>query len=322
MASTTLGGTDLTTSRVVLGTMTFGSQVAAAEASTMVQTCLEAGVTHFDTANAYNAGRSEEILGEALGTHRDEVLVATKVFNPMGDGPDDAGLSEAAINKAIDASLQRLQTDYVDLYYLHQPDYRVPIEESMGAMEALREAGKIRYWATSNYAAWQIADMCHRAAEHDWQQPLTAQQMYNPIARRLDDEYANFAADFGVSTVAYNPLAGGLLTGKHQLGATPEPNSRFTLEMYRDRYWNEYQFAAVSKLKDLADGAGITLPELSFRWLLSRPLIDAVLIGASSVDQLRANLDACAGPALDDDLVGECDAVWETVRGAAPAYNR
>lgn len=317
-----LGGTDLTTSRLVFGTMTFGSQVDKAEATQMLDASLAAGVTTFDTANAYNNGRSEEILGAWLPAHRDEVVIATKVCNPMGPGPDDVGLSQKAIVKAIDASLQRLQTDYVDLYYLHKPDCNTSIEESLAALQGLVQAGKIRYGATSNYAAWQMAEMLWLAERNGWQPLRVSQPMYNLIARRVDEEYAAFSARCGISNIVYNPLAGGLLTGKHQPDADPHPGSRFTQDAYRQRYWNTAQFAAVDRLQELATQFGLTLVELSFRWLLSRPLVDAVLIGASSLSQLHANLAACQGSTLEDRLLEQCDEVWQTLRGAAPSYNR
>jgi len=318
----TLSGTDLVTSRLVLGTMTFGSQVDVAEAARMVDACLDAGVTAFDTANAYNQGRSEEILGALVAERRDEVLIATKVCNPMGPDPDDAGLSRSAILKAIDESLRRLRTDYVDLYYLHKPDWSTPVEESLEALDALVQAGKIRYGATSNYAAWQMAEMLWLAERNGWQPLRVSQPMYNLVARRLDEEYAAFSEHCGITNIVYNPLAGGLLTGKHQPESDPEPGSRFTMDAYRQRYWNEAQFAAVTRLHDLAAAAGLTLIELSFQWLLSRPLVDAVLLGASSLGQLRANLAACRESTLDEEIVAGCDEVWQTLRGATPSYNR
>lgn len=322
MEQRTLNGTDLTTSQVVFGTMTFGSQVDVDEAGRMVQVCLDAGVTMFDTANAYNDGRSEEILGEALRGRRDEVLIATKVANPMGPGPDDAGLSRKAIFRAIDASLQRLQTEHVDLYYLHKPDPSTPIEESLGALDELVRVGKIRFGATSNYAAWQMTEMLWLAERNGWRPLHVSQPMYNLVARRLDEEYAAFSESCGVSNIVYNPLAGGLLTGKHRPEAQPEPGSRFTMEMYRERYWNAAQFTAVAQLDEIAAEAGLTLVELSFRWLLSRRLVSAVLVGASHLDQLRANLAACREPVLDEEVAARCDEVWQTLRGAAPSYNR
>jgi aryl-alcohol dehydrogenase-like predicted oxidoreductase len=322
MKHVTLSGTDLQTSQVVLGTMTFGSQVDLGEARNMVHTCLDRGISLFDTANAYNEGRSEEILGQLVKDRREQVLIATKVGNPMGSDPTDAGLNRAAIFEAIDASLERLQTDYVDVYYLHKPDWSTPIEESLEAMDALVRAGKIRYGATSNYAAWQMAEMLWLAERNGWQPLLVSQPMYNLVARRLDDEYAAFSKSCGLSNIAYNPLAGGLLTGKHQPEASPQPGSRFTMENYRERYWNAAQFAAVARLGDLAAEAGLTLVELSFRWLLSRPLVDAVLLGASSLEQLWSNLAACEETALNEELATACDEVWQELRGAAPNYNR
>ena len=319
----TLGTSDIGVSRLIFGTMTFGSQVDLPEARSMVEACVEAGVTMFDTANSYNAGLSEEMLGTVVKERRGEILIATKVSNPMGPDPDDAGLSRGAIFKAIDASLGRLQTDYVDLYYLHKPDRNTPVEESLEAMQDLIDAGKVRSVGTSNYAAWQLVDMEYLAEQRGWQVPAISQQMYNLLARRLDDEYGAFAAaHHHIKNVVYNPLAGGLLTGKHRYGAAAAPNSRFSMETYRERYWNDAQFDAIDRLKRIAGDAGLTLLELSFHWLLSRPLVDAVLIGASNLEQLRSNLAACAQTHVDEEVALACDEVWQTLRGAAPKYNR
>jgi aryl-alcohol dehydrogenase-like predicted oxidoreductase len=317
-----VAGTDLSVSRLVLGTMTFGSQVDGTDARAMIDRALDAGINMFDTANAYNAGESERILGAALEGRRDEVMIATKVFNPMGDAPDDRGLSERAIHKAIGASLERLGTDYVDLYYFHQPDWDTPFEESLGAMDALVTAGKVRHIGVSNYAAWQICELnCLRA--RDGRPPvLVSQQMYNLLARRIEEEYAAYALRAGLFDIVYNPLAGGLLTGKHRAGDTPAEGSRFTLEMYRQRYWDEAHFRAVERLGSISGDAGMTLLELAFSWLLSRPLVDAVLLGASSMEHLESNLAACERPPLDDELSKRCDEVWAELRGPAAAYNR
>jgi aryl-alcohol dehydrogenase-like predicted oxidoreductase len=315
-------GTDMIVSRLVLGTMTFGSQVDEVEARRMVDRSLEAGTTMFDTANAYNGGESERILGTAVKHHRGEVLIATKVFNPMGNEPDDRGLGKAAIHKAIDASLERLATDYVDVYYFHQPDWSTPIEESLAAVDELVAAGKVRHIGVSNYAAWQICEInCLRRRE---EKPpvLISQQMYNLLARRVEEEYASYSEHEGLFDIVYNPLAGGLLSGKHSPGSTPPEGTRFTMEMYRRRYWDDAHFRAVEQLGTVARDAGLTLAELSFRWLLTRSLVDSVLLGASSMNQLEANLAACEGPPLDDEVMAECDEVWPDLRGPAAAYNR
>jgi len=317
-----LSGTDLVSSRLVLGAMTFGSQVDQETATAMVNLSLEAGINHFDTANAYNAGESERMLGRALGSRRSEVIVATKVFGTMGDGPDDKGLSAAAIKKQIDASLSRLGTDYVDLYYLHSPDHTVPVEESLGAMSDLVREGKVRHGAASNYAAWQLCQMSGLSSERGWPSVRVSQVMYNLISRGLDDEYVAFAEAYGVSSIVYNPLAGGLLTGKHRPESVPVEGSRFNNPAYRDRYWTAQQFSAVEQLRIVAEGAGISLIELSLRWLLARPPVEAVLVGASGLGQLEANIAAADGPPLDPDVMDACDAIWHELRGPLPHYNR
>lgn len=314
--------TDLEVSRLVMGTMTFGSQVDEQGAADMVGRCLDEGINMFDTANAYNEGRSEEILGKLIAPHRAGVLIATKVFNPMGDAPDDRGLTKAAIRKAIEASLRRLGTEYVDLYYFHQPDWATDIEESLEALQDLVDAGKVRHAGLSNYSAWQIAEIHGLQAATGRPRPHVSQQMYNLLARRIDDEYAGFSTHYDIFDIVYNPLAGGLLTGKHGRDHTPEPGTRFALDMYRQRYWDEPHFAAVEDLRRASSDAGLDLIQLSFRWLLGRDLVDAVLLGASSMTHLEANLEACWGPRLDDDILKRCDEVWERLRGPAASYNR
>ena len=321
MEQVALGDTGLTSSRLVLGTMTFGSQVDEADAAQMVARALDAGINHLDTANSYNAGRAEEIVGRALGSRRDQVVLATKVFNRTGPGTDEQGLSAPAVRRAIDDSLRRLGTDYVDIYYLHQPDWSVPVEETLSVMAELVAAGKVRHVGVSNYAAWQICEIRNLAERNGWPPVVVSQQMYNLLARSLEDEYAAFSAHAGLADIVYNPLAGGLLTGKHRYDEAPSAG-RFTNEMYRARYWTKVQFEAVERLAEIAAGAGLSLIELALCWLLGRPLVDAVLLGASSLEQLEANLAAVDGPPLDAATVDACDKVWQELRGPVPRYNR
>ena len=318
-------GTDLRTSPLVLGTMTFGGQVDRDAAARMVQQCRDAGVTMFDTANVYTGGESERILGELVAPFRSEVLIASKVFNPTGPGPDDRGLRRPAIEKALEASLRRLGTDYLDVYYFHLPDREAPLEESLEAMQDAVRAGKVRHVAVSNHAAWQIAEIRCLQDRRGWPPVHISQPMYNLLSRRLEDEYAEFSDRYDIFNIVYNPLAGGLLTGKHRDPGRPQEGTRFSgemAEMYRERYWNEAQFDAVRHLQLVAADAGITLVELAFRWLLGRPVVGAVILGASSPDQLAANLAAADGPALPADVEAACDEVWARLRGAAPRYNR
>lgn len=315
-------GTELELSRAVFGTMTFGSQVDETEADRMVGQCLEAGITTFDTANSYNKGASEEMLGRILNRRGDDVVVSTKVGNRMSEAPEDRGLSAAAIRRAIDGSLQRLGRDHIDIYYFHMPDWDVPIEESMQALDDAVRAGKVRCVGQSNYAAWQITEMHGLAERNNWPRPYFSQPMYNLLARRIEEEYFAAARRFGLFNITYNPLAGGLLTGKHRLEQSPDAGTRFAKALYRDRYWNRDQFVAVERLSGIAADAGLSLIELALRWLFTRPQVDAVLLGASSSAQLRANLAALDGPAPDDEALARCDEVWRDLRGPAPAYNR
>ena len=315
--------TELRVSRLSFGTMTFGSQADEAAADRMVGQCLEAGINFFDTANMYNHGKSEEILGKALAAKRPSIILASKVRHKMGGAPDDVGLSRAAIHKAIEASLRRLKTDYLDIYYLHQPDYATPIEETLEAMEELVLAGKVRYPAVSNYAAWQVAEIHSIAEKRANKPPFISQPMYNLLARAIEEEYLPFCKRFGVAVVPYNPLAGGLLAGKHSREAKPPAGTRFDNNaLYLGRYWHDDYFAAVEELKGIAREAGKTLVELSLQWLLAQPQVDSMILGASSPDQLAQNLKAAAGGALDKPVLDRCDAVWQRLRGVTPKYNR
>lgn len=319
----TLKRTSLKVSRVSFGTMTFGSQTDEPAARRMVDRCLDAGINFFDTANVYNKGQAEILLGRALTGRREKVILATKVRGKMGEGADESGLSRAAIHKGIDASLRRLNTDYVDVYYLHQPDYGVAIEETLAAMEELVRAGKVRFPAVSNYAAWQVAEIHCLAEKKGYKPPQISQPMYNLLARGIEEDYIPFCERFGVAIVPYNPLAGGLLTGKYGAHRDPKAGGRFdNNKMYQDRYWHEDYFAAVEELSAIAREAGKTLVELALQWLLAQPHVDSVILGASRMEQLEENLRACEGSRLDATVLARCDAVWKRLRGITPKYNR
>ena len=319
----TLPRTGLKVSRLSFGTMTFGAQTDEAAAHRIIDCCLDAGINFIDTANVYNRGAAETIVGRTLKGRRDKVILTTKVRGKMGAAADETGLSPAALHKAIDASLARLGTDYVDLYYLHQPDYDTPIEETLETMEELVQAGKVRFPAVSNYAAWQVEEIlwiCEKRGYHPY---FISQPMYNLIARGIEDEYLPFCRRFGVAVVPYNPLAGGLLTGKHSRATGPAAGTRFDgNKMYQDRYWLADDFAAVEELRAIAAEAGKTLVELAFQWLLSQPAVDSIILGASRLEQLQENLKAADGPRLDQSVLDRCDAVWKRLRGITPKYNR
>ena len=322
MQRVTLKHTGLTVSRLCLGTMTFGKQVDQAGARALVGRCLDAGIDFFDTANVYQRGEAEVCLGRALGARRRQVVVASKVRGKMGDGAEESGLSRAAMLRAVEESLRRLGTDYLDIYYLHQPDYAVPIEETLETMEQLVRQGKVRYPASSNYAAWQVTQMLSLAEKRGFRPASITQPMYNLLARGIEQEYLPMAETLGVATMVYNPLAGGLLTGKHD-PAQPETGGRFDQnQMYLDRYWHPQYFEAVARLREVAQRAGRSMISLSLSWLLHHSPVDGVILGASRLDQLEENLQACAEGPLPDDALAGCDKVWANLRGVTPKYNR
>ncbi len=278
---------------IAVGTMNFGKRTPAPESERIVRRALERGVRVFDTANSYNAGESERILGRALGRERDRATLATKVGVGVGGMVTPEGLGKATIARAIGESLERLGTDRVDLYYLHVPDHVTPIEESLDAMKALLDAGSVGAWGVSNYASWQILEMNALADGRSMPRPAVSQVLYNVLHRQLDVEYFAFAKRYPMHTSVYNPLAGGLLTGKHRSDAAPAKDSRFDANaFYLRRYWTAAMFERVEAVGEVAREAGLTLVELAYAWVASRPGVDSILVGPATVEQLDAAIDA------------------------------
>lgn len=296
------------------GTMPFGSQVDEKTARAMVKRCLDAGITRFDTADVYNRGASEEILGRALKGVRGFTL-ATKVGGPFGKAPEESGLAPDWIRKSIDRSLKRLGVESVDLYYMHRPDYGAPIDDTLATFEEIVKAGKVKTVGVSNYAAWQVMEMISKGLT-----PAAAQQMLNLVARGLEQEYLPFARQYRIPTLAYNPLAGGLLTGKHNPTNPPAKGTRFDgNEQYQERYWNERMFDAVEQLAGVARNAGKTPVQLALQWTCGR--VEGIILGATTLKQLDSNLAALEGT-LDDPTREACDRIWNGLRGPIPNYNR
>ncbi|WP_072806515.1 aldo/keto reductase [Rhodococcoides yunnanense] len=317
--------TSLDISPLVLGTMTFGDTVDAAASAEMVDAALDAGITHIDTANGYAGGESERILADLLATRRDKVTLATKAGMPNPDAGDNSPLSPTGLRLSLEASLARLKTDHVDLFYLHQPDRATPIADTLSTVADLVKEGKIRALGVSNFAAWQIAEANHVADAVGAPRPIVAQQLYNLLARRIEEEYVEFADVTGLITMVYNPLGGGLLTGRHSLEAEPT-DGRFgdsrLAAMYRERYWNTAIFDAIAQLTRIADDAGLPLTELALRWLVSKPATGPLLLGGSKVEHLHANIAAIGRGALDAEIVDACDEIGSALRGPMPNYNR
>jgi aryl-alcohol dehydrogenase-like predicted oxidoreductase len=323
MEARTLQHTDLTVSRAAFGTMPFGTQADEVHCREMVDCCMDHGINFFDTADVYNNGVAETVLGNVLKGRRDRVVLASKVGFPTSDAPDRPRLSRAEILGAIDGSLTRLQTDYVDLYYLHVPDWSVPLEESLEAMDRLVRAGKVRYPACSNFAGWQVVRMLWISQENGYKPPYVSQPMYNLLARGIEQEYLAMCKQFGVSTVVYNPLAGGLLTGKHPR-QEPVAGTRFDKnQLYLDRYWHPGYFDAVEELRAAAEKEGRSLVDVSLSWLLHHTATDCIILGASKLEQLEQNLTAFEkGGPLSAELLAVCERVWQNLRGVTPKYNR
>lgn len=320
-----LPGVERPLSQLVLGTMTFGDTVDLETARTMVDTALEAGITSLDTANGYAAGRSEEMLGEILTGRRDAATLATKAGIYPGDAGGEPLLSAAGLRASLEASLRRLRTDHVDIYYLHMPDRSVPIDETVSALGEFVKEGKVRAIGVSNFSAWQIGDVVTACDALGAPRPVLAQQLYNLVARRIEAEYVEFATTKGLATIVYNPLGGGLLTGRHSFTQSPGEGRFGTSSlstMYKDRYWNAETFAVIEALGAIATDAGITLPELSLRWLLSKPVVSSVLLGGSKPHQLEANITAAQAGPLPDDVLTACDEAGLAVAGSMPGYNR
>jgi aryl-alcohol dehydrogenase-like predicted oxidoreductase len=277
---------------LALGAMNFGKRTAEGESERIVRRAIERGIRVFDTANSYNAGESERILGRALGRDRASVILSTKVGLGLSPGKPE-GLSPDVIARALESSLERLATDYADIYYLHVPDRATPIERTVLAMQGLLAAGRVRSWGVSNYAAWEVLEMAHLADAHGFARPIVTQALYNVLHRQLEVEYIAFARRYAIHTTAYNALAGGLLTGRHRFDAPPEKGTRFDgNKMYQRRYWTRTMFERQAQLEAVAEAEGCSLVELSYAWLASRGDVDSILVGPATVAQLDAALDA------------------------------
>ena len=331
--TTRLGRTGLTVSRLALGTMTFGLQTDEPTSHRILDRATEGGINFLDTADVYplggtveTTGRTEEIIGNWLrakgGNRRSEFILATKAANKVGPNPWDAGNSRKHLLDAIDASLKRLQTDHVDLYQLHHDDPKTPLDESLEALDVIVRSGRARYIGVSNFLSYRLARAIGRAAVNRLTQFVSVQPRYSLLFREIERELLPLADEEGLGVIPYNPLAGGLLTGKYAPGAKPEDNTRFTLgtagSMYQDRYWNERSFATVAQLHRLADEAGVPLATLAVAWVMANPLITAPLLGASKPEQLDATL-AAAEYTLPADLKKRLDELTAEYRkGDAP----
>ncbi|MCC6268337.1 MAG: aldo/keto reductase [Dehalococcoidia bacterium] len=324
MQYTRLGRTGLQVSRLCLGTMTFGLQCEERTSVAIMDKAFGAGVTFFDTADVYplggtgdTVGRTEEIVGRWLHGRRDRIILATKCFGRSGPNRWDQGNSRKHILDAVEASLRRLNTDYIDLYQLHGPDPETPIDETVRALEDVVRSGKVRYVGCSNFLAYQVARAIGRSEALGVVRFDSVQPRYNLLFREIERELLPLCREEGIGVIPYNPVAGGLLSGKHNRDSGPEEGSRFTLgtaaERYQDRYWHEAMFETVEQLRPIAADAGMALPQLAVSWVLANPAVTAPIIGASRPEQLDDTLRA-AEPPMNAELKKTLDSLTAQYR--------
>jgi aryl-alcohol dehydrogenase-like predicted oxidoreductase len=321
-----LGRTGLKVTEVCLGTMTFGHQCDEPTSFAIMDAAAARGVNFIDTADVYpvpvsldTVGRTEEVVGRWLRDRRDEFILATKCRHPMGQRPNDAGLSRKHILAAIEASLRRLQTDYVDLYQVHAPDPDTPIDETLRALDCVVQSGKARYVGCSNFKAWELAKALWTSDKSGLARFDSAQPRYNLLSRDIEAEMLPLCLDQGVGVIVYNPLAGGLLTGKHHRDQPPAANTRFAVAgpMYRERYWNDANFAAVERLQAFFAPRGKPLVGVAVAWVLAQPGITSAIVGASRPEQLDHSLQA-VDTQLDDEEMRQLNDVWYDLPKQAP----
>jgi aryl-alcohol dehydrogenase-like predicted oxidoreductase len=306
-----LGASGLRVSALTLGTMTFGGKgnfanvgdTGVEDARRQIDLCLEAGVTLVDTADVYSDGASEEIVGQALQGRRDEVLLATKVRFPMGPGPNDAGLSRQHVIGGCEASLRRLGTDRIDLYQVHEWDGQTPIEETLAALEDLVRAGKVRYVGCSNYTAWQMVKALGVADLRGLPRFVSTQVYYSLQERTLEHEILPACIDQGLGVLVWSPLAGGLLSGKYRRGQEAPPGARHVTDWDEPPvYDQEGLYDTIDVLVEVAEGHGVSAAQVALAWLLRRPGVSTVIVGARTDEQLADNLRAADLRLGDEEL--------------------
>lgn len=327
-----LGGSGLKVPVLTLGTGTFGGHGPlfsswgasdVAEATRLIDVCLEAGLNMFDTADVYSDGQSEEILGQAIRGRRDEVLISTKGTFGTGDGPNDLGSSRHHLTKAVDASLKRLGTDYIDLYQLHGFDAVTPVEEALSTLDGLVKAGKIRYIGCSNFSGWHLMKSLAVSDRYGWSRYVAHQAYYSLVGRDYEWELMPLGLDQKVGAVVWSPLGWGRLTGKVRRGQALPETSRLNSQVSLDKgppVPDEHVYQVVDALDEIAAETGKTVPQIALNWLLQRPTVSTVIFGARNEEQLRQNLGA-VGWNLTADQVARLDAA-SAVTKAYPYWHQ
>jgi aryl-alcohol dehydrogenase-like predicted oxidoreductase len=320
-----LGKTGLKVSEIGLGSLTYGAQVEEADAIKIIERAISAGVNFFDTADVYVGGRAEEIVGKALKEKRHSFVLATKVSGRTGPGGNDIGLSRKHILDEVEKSLRRLGTDYIDLYQVHFPDLDTPIDETLRTLDDLVHQGKVRYIGCSNFHAWELCKALRVSDLHNLAQFDSIQTPYNLLTRDIENELLPLCTNEGIGIIAYNILAGGLLTGKHDPDKPPAEGTRFALERYgpryRERYWTDDNFKAVVRLKQITKEYGRNLTQFALSWVLAHETVSVAVCGATSVEQLEESLGATEIKPTEKEVTA-CNKLWEQFRPPRFDYGR
>lgn len=309
--------------KTILGTMTFGPQVSLEDSKSMVDLFLNSGYDEVDTAYVYNEGETERILGEILSEEKRKVSIATKV-NPRITGK----LNDKAVCMQFEESLNRLKRDSLDLLYFHFPDANTPIESALKAFAELHKQGKVKEFGLSNFPAWMVIDIYHTCEKKGWPTPSVYQGMYNGLSRNTEKELFPALRKLGIRFYAYNPLAGGLLSGKYNSYEEAPTHGRFTLRPnYQDRYWKKSFFEALKMLNNQCNKEGIPLPEAAYRWLANHSQLeeskgDGIILGASKINHLEQNITAVEKGPLPDSVLDAFDKAWAETKADSPDYFR
>ena len=304
-----LGSTGLKVSEIGLGGNNFGWWADEQTSIPVIKHALEAGINFIDTADMYDRGNSEEFVGKAIKGRRSEVIVATKFSSSMGDGPNEKGGSRYYIMKAVEASLKRLQTDYIDLYQMHFPDTGTPIEETLRVLDDLIRSGKVRYIGCSNFSSWQLCEALWTSRVNNLHSFVTVQPQYSLLSRQIEQELVPCCQSYGIGVIPYSPLAGGFLTGKYRKGEEPPSDGRLSKPgPASGRILNDPNWEKLAKLEAFATEHGHTVGELAIAWLLSKPYVSTIIAGVRKPEQVSANV-AAAEWKLTDEETNEVDAI-------------
>lgn len=318
-----LGHSGLQVSALTLGSMMFGEQTSTEDSLRIIDKAWDQGVNFIDTADVYNAGRSEEIVGEAVARHRQDWIVASKAgFGPAEGLPNRSGLSRKHLFNAIEASLTRMDLDYLDIYYLHREDHKVPLDETVRAMGDLLQQGKIRYWGVSNFRGWRIAELCNLAERLGVAKPVVSQPLYNIVNRQAEPEQLTAAAYHGLGVVPFSPLARGVLSGKYAPGAEPAAGSRAARQDKRimEVEWRQESLAIAQRIHAYAQAKGVGIVEFAIAWVLNNQLVSSAIVGPRT----EAQWDTYAG-ALEVKITGEDEAFIDSLvtpgHASTPGFN-